>query len=116
MVPLWNLRRNTPRHPPRGRHPARRRCPMNAALNRRSFLRTSAAAAGGLLVGFYIPERTKATAGILTDSKLNAWVHVGSDDEVTLFIHKAEMGQGTVTSLSMQIGRASCRERVESSV
>ena len=33
--------------------------------------------------------------------KLNAWVHVGTDDTVTLFIHKAEMGQGTVTSLSM---------------
>jgi isoquinoline 1-oxidoreductase subunit beta len=28
-------------------------------------------------------------------------VHVGADDAVTLFIHKAEMGQGTVTSLSM---------------
>jgi len=28
-------------------------------------------------------------------------VHVGSDDIVTLFIHMAEMGQGTVTSLSM---------------
>ena len=26
---------------------------------------------------------------------------VGNDDTVTLFIHKAEMGQGTVTSLSM---------------
>ena len=34
-------------------------------------------------------------------SKLNAFVHVGTDDMVTLFIHKAEMGQGTVTSLSM---------------
>src|SRR5262249_18444971 len=32
---------------------------------------------------------------------LNAWIHVGTDDLVTLFIHKAEMGQGTVTSLSM---------------
>ena len=28
-------------------------------------------------------------------------MHVGTDDMVTLFIHKAEMGQGTVTSLSM---------------
>jgi isoquinoline 1-oxidoreductase beta subunit len=36
-----------------------------------------------------------------TPYKLNAWVHVGSDDLVTLYIHKAEMGQGTVTSLSM---------------
>jgi isoquinoline 1-oxidoreductase beta subunit len=36
-----------------------------------------------------------------TSSKLNAWVHVGADDLVTLFIHKAEMGQGTVTSLAM---------------
>ncbi len=26
---------------------------------------------------------------------------MGTDDTVTLFIHKAEMGQGTVTSLSM---------------
>src|SRR4029434_3705868 len=33
--------------------------------------------------------------------KLNAYVHVGTDDTITLFIHKAEMGQGTVTSLSM---------------
>ena len=36
-----------------------------------------------------------------TPRKLNAFVHVGTDDTVTLFIHKAEMGQGTVTSLSM---------------
>jgi isoquinoline 1-oxidoreductase beta subunit len=33
--------------------------------------------------------------------KLNAYVQVGADDMVTLYIHKAEMGQGTVTSLSM---------------
>src|SRR5205823_8431858 len=36
----------------------------------------------------------------VSPSKINAFVHVGSDDAVTLFIHKAEMGQGTVTSLS----------------
>src|SRR5207302_9958536 len=33
--------------------------------------------------------------------KLNAFVRIGTDDIVTLYIHKAEMGQGTVTSLSM---------------
>ena len=73
---------------------------MNAKLNRRNFLRTSAAAAGGLMVGFYLPERSQLKAAA-TPLKLNAFVHVGTDDHVTLFIHKAEMGQGTVTSLSM---------------
>ncbi len=64
--------------------------------NRREFL----GAAGGLLVGFLLPgsDRAAADAGA---EKLNAFVHVGTDDAVTLFIHKAEMGQGTVTSLAM---------------
>ncbi|HMC62851.1 MAG TPA: molybdopterin cofactor-binding domain-containing protein, partial [Candidatus Solibacter sp.] len=71
-------------------------------MNRRGFLRTSAATAGGLLVGFYLPETSKLAAGTAgAAAKLNAFVHVGADDTVTLFIHKAEMGQGTVTSLSM---------------
>lgn len=70
---------------------------VNSGLNRRGFLKTGAAGAGGLLVGFYLPEKLAAAT---TSAKLNAYVHVGSDDTVTLTIHKAEMGQGTVTSLS----------------
>src|SRR5438270_2461034 len=62
-------------------------------FNRRAFL----GAAGGLLVSFRLPVRAESAASV----KLNAWVHVAPDDMVTLFIHKAEMGQGTVTSLSM---------------
>jgi isoquinoline 1-oxidoreductase beta subunit len=68
---------------------------MSATLkfNRRTFL----GAAGGLLVSFRLPVRAQSAAPV----KLNAWVHVAPDDTVTLFIHKAEMGQGTVTSLAM---------------
>ena len=69
-------------------------------LDRRGFLKTSAAAAGGLVLGFYLPESHEAAAQGPV-GKLNAYVQVGSDDTVTLYIHKAEMGQGTVTSLSM---------------
>jgi isoquinoline 1-oxidoreductase beta subunit len=73
---------------------------LQQKLDRRGFLRATAAGAGGLLIGFYLPSRSPLKADPVA-SKLNAYVHVGSDDHVTLFIHKAEMGQGTVTSLSM---------------
>jgi isoquinoline 1-oxidoreductase subunit beta len=72
------------------------------AVDRRSFLRTSASAIGGLLIGCYLPERRKLAADTsVAGNKLNAWVLVGNDNTVTLYIHKAEMGQGTLTSLSM---------------
>lgn len=74
---------------------------MTARIDRRSFLRNTAAAAGGLMVGFHWGGSALAAATPAAPLKLNAFVHVGTDDLVTLFIHKAEMGQGTVTSLSM---------------
>jgi isoquinoline 1-oxidoreductase beta subunit len=71
------------------------------ALGRRGFLRTGAGAIGGLLIGCYLPEGQKLSADTAASNKFNAWVLVGNDDTVTFYIHKAEMGQGTVTSLSM---------------
>ncbi|MEI9973722.1 MAG: molybdopterin cofactor-binding domain-containing protein [Ignavibacteriota bacterium] len=72
------------------------------AVDRRNFLRTGASVIGGLLIGCVLPERRKLAADTSTASnKLNAFVLVGNNDVVTLYIHKAEMGQGTVTSLSM---------------
>jgi isoquinoline 1-oxidoreductase beta subunit len=73
---------------------------VEKGFGRRDFLRKTAAGAGGLLIGFYLPSQSRLKADAVA-SKLNAFVHVGTDDYVTLFIHKAEMGQGTVTSLSM---------------
>jgi isoquinoline 1-oxidoreductase beta subunit len=72
-----------------------------SGVNRRSFLQVSASATAGLLVGFYLPERSKLAAQQPVDlAKLNAWIHIAPDDTVTFRIHKVEMGQGTVTSLS----------------
>jgi isoquinoline 1-oxidoreductase beta subunit len=74
-----------------------------SAIDRREFLKAGAVGAGGLIIGFMVPVTLRgATAGTAaTTSALSAWIHIGSDEAVTLFIHKAEMGQGTVTSLSM---------------
>ncbi|HXE61988.1 MAG TPA: xanthine dehydrogenase family protein molybdopterin-binding subunit [Bryobacteraceae bacterium] len=69
---------------------------------RRDFLRTGAAAAGGLVVAFHLPESAKLAAQTAAEeSKLNAFVRIGADDSVTLTIHRAELGQGSMTALSM---------------
>src|SRR5579871_5808327 len=107
---LWHVRKHSPRHSSCRRQWTssikQRRWPMTPQLvvDRRSFLRLGLAGAGGLLVGVYLPSRAisgTATAAASEAAHLNAFIHIAPDDVVTLFIHKAEMGQGTVTSLSM---------------
>src|SRR2546425_6787381 len=65
-------------------------------VSRRTFLETSAAVGGGLLLGFTLPS--------LKQSDLfapNAFVRIDRDGRVTLIMHKVEMGQGTYTSMPM---------------
>jgi isoquinoline 1-oxidoreductase subunit beta len=72
-------------------------------VNRRSFIQTGAAAAGGLVVGFYLPEGSKAAAAESTAPKFNAYVRIGTDDTVTLTVHRAELGQGSMTAVPMML-------------
>ena len=69
--------------------------------DRREFLKTGA----GLLIGFYLslgPEELGAAPDVLrAPVTLNAWIHVGTDDWMTILIDKSEMGQGILTGLSM---------------
>jgi isoquinoline 1-oxidoreductase beta subunit len=74
---------------------------MSIQLDRRNFLKVGTAAAGGLLVGFYLPGKGELSAQSAPSIKnLNAFVHIGTDDLVTFVIHKPENGQGTTTSLA----------------
>jgi isoquinoline 1-oxidoreductase beta subunit len=70
------------------------------AASRRGFLKTGAGSVAGLVIGFYVPGGRELHADVPAKGRLNAWISVGADDTVTFEIHKAEMGQGTVTSLS----------------
>src|SRR5258708_4199152 len=72
-------------------------------LDRREFLRKSAAGGGALVIGFYLPSKLEALAGAPPSeaASLNAWVRMAPDDSVPLIIDKSEMGQGVVTSLAM---------------
>jgi isoquinoline 1-oxidoreductase beta subunit len=71
-------------------------------LTRRTFLATGAAAGGGLLLSVSLPALTcdakAADAGTFAP---NAFVRIGRDGQVTLIMHKVEMGQGTYTSMPM---------------
>ena len=68
---------------------------------RRKFLKTTAAAGGGLIIGLTLPEAF--AAGPVTQSMPNAWVRIGSDNTVTILCARSEMGQGVYTAMPMLV-------------
>ncbi|PTY06898.1 xanthine dehydrogenase family protein molybdopterin-binding subunit [Opitutaceae bacterium EW11] len=82
---------------------------MNTApMDRRSFLRTTALAGGGLVLGFSL-GRTAEAAEVVNAAQsssgstefTNAYLRIGKDGSVTILAHKPEIGQGIRTSLPM---------------
>ena len=76
---------------------------ISAVQTRRSFLGTSAAATGGLVVAFHIPFSSEAVAQTPAPSEVNAWVVVKPDDTIVIRIARSEMGQGTLTGLAQLV-------------
>jgi len=70
-------------------------------VNRRSFLKTAAGGSAGLVIGFYLPGRVETAQAAGTPAALNAWIRIGTDDNITIMIDKSEMGQGILTGLCM---------------
>jgi isoquinoline 1-oxidoreductase beta subunit len=72
--------------------------------SRRTFLVTSVAAGGGLLLGVCLPRSIRAMAQVADETFTpNAFVRIRPDDSITLVMPQVEMGQGTYTSMSMLI-------------
>ncbi|HUL32740.1 MAG TPA: xanthine dehydrogenase family protein molybdopterin-binding subunit [Candidatus Eisenbacteria bacterium] len=74
-----------------------------SVLDRREFLKKSAASGAGLVIGLHLPGKYEALAGIPAKEPavINAWVHIAPDNTTTLMIDKSEMGQGINTALAM---------------
>ena len=68
--------------------------------SRRSFLKTTSAISGGLLMGCILPGNLLAAGTLHTP---NAWVHIADDNTITLISARSEMGQGVYTSMPMLI-------------
>lgn len=72
-------------------------------LSRRDFLKTSAYAGGGLMLGMYLPHAMNEAQAAGTVYTPNAWVHIADNNVVTLISARSEMGQGVYTSMPMLI-------------
>ncbi|MFD0913763.1 xanthine dehydrogenase family protein molybdopterin-binding subunit [Methylophilus luteus] len=83
---------------------------MNDMINfsRRSFIKSTALVAGGLVVAFSIPQAKRFmgvanAAEALTLPPPNAFLRIGADDSITVMLAHSEMGQGIWTTLPMLI-------------
>jgi isoquinoline 1-oxidoreductase beta subunit len=74
-----------------------------AKVSRRTFVVGSAAATGGLALGFHVPFGAEAAAAEGADAEINAWVVVKPDSTCVIRIARSEMGQGTRTGLAQLV-------------
>ncbi len=68
-------------------------------MNRRDFVKLSSAASAGIFLGVSLPVRAKGAPAAAHD--FGAWVQVGTDGLVTIWVSKSDMGQDVRTVLPM---------------
>jgi isoquinoline 1-oxidoreductase beta subunit len=78
-----------------------------SVMDRRSFLRVSGLAGGGLLLGFYLKSGARVFAAAADETAAefapNAFIRITPDGVVTLIAKNPEIGQGVKTSMPMLI-------------
>ena len=79
---------------------------QSPTLDRRTFLKTTTAVGGGLVIGAYLPgflgeaANEAAAAGAFEP---NIWLKITPDNAVTMTLTQLEMGQGVMTSMPMLV-------------
>jgi isoquinoline 1-oxidoreductase subunit beta len=74
-----------------------------APVSRRSFLKTTTAVSGGLVIAMYLPGCSKPEEARMSGPPkivtANAWLRIGTDGSISVLCDRSEMGQGVLTSL-----------------
>ena len=81
---------------------------MSKLATRRTFLRTAAAAGGGLMIGGYLPSPLTGgpaaeLAAQAASFEPNVWLRIGTDNSVRIMLSMVEMGQGVMTAMPMLV-------------
>src|SRR5258708_31865505 len=103
-LPLRHLSAN-PRGDSRRGQRVNREAAMNhmPRINRRSFVVGTAAAGGGLALGFALPDGIGVARAADDPPEVNAWVVIKPDDTVVIRVSRSEMVQGTLTGLAQLV-------------
>jgi isoquinoline 1-oxidoreductase subunit beta len=74
---------------------------IRPTISRRTFLKSSAAAGGALVVGLTLRSRFHQSSADASLDPFNAWIRIYPDGQIQLVLNKSEMGQGVFTALPM---------------
>lgn len=72
-------------------------------MDRRDFIQATALATGGLLLSFFVPDKSAVASGAVQGFSPNALLRIDTDDTIRIILNKVEMGQGIWTTLAMLI-------------
>ena len=75
----------------------------NTNMKRRTFLKVTTLAGGGLLVGCTFSSPKLMSTPQASEEELGLWVRIGTDDKITLILPAAEMGQQAHTGQAMLV-------------
>ena len=73
----------------------------STTMNRRTFLKVTTVAGGGLLVGCSFNNPKLMSTPQASEEELGLWVRISTDNKITLIVPASEMGQQAHTGLSL---------------
>jgi isoquinoline 1-oxidoreductase subunit beta len=76
---------------------------MTMSASRRDFLKASALAGGGLVIGFTLPGASRLAEAAGKEARMSAYLRIAPNNDVVVVCGLSEMGQGVHTAIPMLV-------------